>query len=484
MDFQKIKKFLIKCAAVYWVAVILIFLIASEQFHYTAVTSEPLSPSASVGELTDGTVLRQRIVIPAERLEHIALLLGSYERQNTGTLIVTLEDESGAELVRQTLDISSVSDGKYTDIPLSAPLAGYQNEALTLVITPEGCTPGNAVTLYAGNSVSTGRYEVPQDIAEEDRYTLNGASGTGMLCFRLSGRDPISFYRFYWLLTAGVFAAAAVLAVCWLRGARRGKSNPLVRTVTILTRYQFLLHQLVIRDFKTKYKRSLLGMAWSILNPLLTMAVQYIVFSTIFRSDIDNFPVYLLCGIVLFGFFNEAVSLGMTSVTGNAALIRKVYIPKYIFPVSRVMSSLVNLVMALVPLLLVMLVTGAPFRPSLLLLVFDLVCLVGFVMGMSLLLTTAMTFFQDVQFLWGIVSMLWMYMTPIFYPETIIPQSLLPIFRLNPMYQYITFARACILGGVSPEPMSYLWCLLSSAAALGLGVWVFKKYQDEFILYL
>ena len=238
------------------------------------------------------------------------------------------------------------------------------------------------------------------------------------------------------------------------------------------------------RDFKTKYKRSVLGMAWSFLNPLLTMGVQYLVFSTLFRSDTPNYPVYLLSGIVFFNFFNEAVSTGMTSITGNAALIKKVYMPKYIYPISKLFSSLINFALALIPLLLVMLITGTAIRPSLFLLTFDILCLMGFVLGMIFLLSTAMTFFQDTQFLWGVVSMMWMYLTPIFYPESIIPQKLLTLYHMNPMYQYITFARICIIDGVSPEPMAYLWCILSSAVVLAVGVWVFRKHQDELVLQL
>ena len=131
-----------------------------------------------------------------------------------------------------------------------------------------------------------------------------------------------------------------------------------------------------------------------------------------------------------------------------------------------------------------MLFTGTPFRSSLLLLVFDILCLLGFVMGMGLLLTTAMTFFQDTQFLWGVVSMLWMYLTPLFYPESIIPAKYLVFYHMNPMYQYITFARICIIDGVSPEPMAYLWCIVSSLVVLALGVVTFKKNQDKFVLYL
>ena len=174
----------------------------------------------------------------------------------------------------------------------------------------------------------------------------------------------------------------------------------------------------------------------------------------------------------------------MASITGSAHLIKKVYMPRYIYPIAKVLSSLVNFGFALIPLMLLTLLTGTMLKPAILLLVFDVLCMFGFVMGLVLILSVCMTFFQDTQFLWGVVSMMWMYATPIFYPETIIPQNLLTIYHMNPMYQYITFARTIIIGGVSPAPSSYLWCLISSVVVLFIGVKVFNKYQDELVLHL
>ena len=158
--------------------------------------------------------------------------------------------------------------------------------------------------------------------------------------------------------------------------------------------------------------------------------------------------------------------------------------PKYSYPVSRILSSLVNFALAILPLFLVMLFTGTAFRPSLLLLVFDILCLLGFVTGMGLLLTTAMTFFQDTQFLWGVVSMLWMYLTPLFYPESIIPAQLIGLYHMNPMYQFIYFMRCITLGGIAPNPITYLYCTLSVTALLAAGLWIFRRNQDRFVLYL
>lgn len=301
------------------------------------------------------------------------------------------------------------------------------------------------------------------------------------------------FYRFqgpqllwpgYWY-AVGLIALALALYACFLvRAARRGRMTFVMRVLLILQRYSYLMKQLVSRDFKTRYKRSVLGVFWSFLNPLLTMLVQYIVFSTLFRSDIKNFQLYLLVGIVCFNFFNEATGVALQSIVGNAALITKVYVPKYIYPVSRVLSSSINLLFSVILLLIMMVFTGAPFRPALLFAPFGLLCLVAFCIGMGFFLATAMVFFRDTQFLWGVVNMLWMYATPIFYPETIIPVKLMPLYRCNPMYQIIRFLRAIFLDGAVPVPKSFFACALASFVPLLLGAMVFKKNQDKFIMNL
>lgn len=484
MDFKRSKRLMAIWAACYWILAVTIYLVAGQQFHYTAVTSDALSATTTVGELVDGLTITQRLIAPAESLTGFDLMAATYGRSNTGTLHAVFTNNAGEVVAAKDIDIATLPESKYFTIPLDSVAQVQAGDPLTLTLTTTGCKPGNAITIYCGDTIVAGRFDIVQSISEADRYTINGVPGAGKLCVKVNCIRTLTFYRDYWLIIGGAFAALALLCLYWWRGAKDGRNNPLVAVCMLFTRYGFLIRQLVSRDFKTKYKRSALGMAWSFLNPLLTMSVQYVVFSTLFQSDIPNYPVYLLSGIVFFNFFSEAVSMGMTSITGNASLIKKVYMPKYIYPVSRILSSLVNFALAIIPLLLVMLITGTAFTPALLLLIFDMLCLLGFVTGMSLLLTTAMTFFQDTQFLWGVVSMMWMYLTPLFYPESIIPAQFLTVYHMNPMYQYITFARICIIDGMSPEPMAYLWCILSSVVVLGLGILTFKRHQDKFVLYL
>ena len=484
MDFKRSKRLMAIWAACYWILAVTIYLVAGQQFHYTAVTSDALSATTTVGELVDGLTITQRLIAPAESLTGFDLMAATYGRSNTGTLHAVFTNNAGEVVAAKDIDIATLPESKYFTISLDSVAQLQAGDPLTLTLTTTGCMPGNAITIYCGDTIVAGRFDIVQSISEADRYTINGVPGAGKLCVKVNCIRTLTFYRDYWLIIGGAFAALALLCLYWWRGAKDGRNTPLVAVCMLFTRYGFLIRQLVSRDFKTKYKRSALGMAWSFLNPLLTMSVQYVVFSTLFQSDIPNYPVYLLSGIVFFNFFSEAVSMGMTSITGNASLIKKVYMPKYIYPVSRILSSLVNFALAIIPLLLVMLITGTAFTPALLLLIFDMLCLLGFVTGMSLLLTTAMTFFQDTQFLWGVVSMMWMYLTPLFYPESIIPAQFLTVYHMNPMYQYITFARICIIDGVSPEPMAYLWCILSSVVVLGLGILTFKRHQDKFVLYL
>ena len=267
---------------------------------------------------------------------------------------------------------------------------------------------------------------------------------------------------------------------------KTGTKDKSAKTISeeILKKYKFLIKQLVNRDFKTKYKRSVLGVFWSFLNPLLTMSVQYVVFSNLFRFDIEHYPVYLLTGILMFNYFNEACSLTLMSIMNNGALIKKVYVPKFIYPLTRVLSSFINLIISLVPLILVVLVSGIKPHLSVFLVVYPLVCIGIFCLGLGMMLATSMVFFQDTQFLWNVLSMIWMYLTPIFYPAAILPAKVAWILKLNPLYYYIDFMRTCIIDGTSPSAVMYVASLASALLMLGIGTLIFRKNQDKFILYL
>lgn len=249
-------------------------------------------------------------------------------------------------------------------------------------------------------------------------------------------------------------------------------------------RYQSLLQGLVMRDMKVKYKRSILGILWTLLNPLLTMCVLTIVFSNLFRYDIENFPVYLITGQVMFSFFAEATSIAMGSIIGSASLIKKVYIPKYIFPLSKILSSFVNLLFALIAVIIIMIFMKINITIAILFVPLSFIYILTFSVGVGLLLSSINVFFRDTQHLYGVLLTAWTYLTPIFYPIDIIPNKFRWLIEINPIYYMVTYFRDCVLYGNIPSLQLNIICILYSVFTLIIGLWVFYKKQDKFILYI
>lgn len=460
----------------YLAAVLLFYFLAGEQLHFrTSRGNIDLLPAENgTVELVEGSVVEQRFLTRIQRLKQVNIQWGTYYRPNAGIISIDLVDlRSGMPLLSQQFDAAEIQEGGLTTLTAETPLEGVYQVPLLLRITADS-QPGSAVSPLMNLKEAPEGWEL----------ALNGVPTAGTLCFALSGTDYIWTGLHYWEFAAGGLALVLLFAgVVWYR-LRSGKRSYIINAVIAVQKYRFLIRQLVARDFKTKYKRSVLGMFWSFLNPLLTMSVQYFIFSTIFKSNISNYAVYLLIGIVSFNFFNEACGMTLVSIIGNAGLITKVYMPKYIYPLTRVMSSVVNLGISLLPLLIVALATGVELRKSAVLAVYFLFCLIMFSLGIGLLLSASMVFFRDTQFLWGVLSMIWMYATPIFYPESILPDEFKFILRVNPLYHFLKNTRLCILDGISPEPIVYAQCLLIAFGALLVGALVFRKTQDRFILYL
>lgn len=249
--------------------------------------------------------------------------------------------------------------------------------------------------------------------------------------------------------------------------------------------YKELIHQLVLKDIKLKYRRSYLGYVWSILNPLLMMAVLVVVFSNLFKFDIPNFAVYLLTGQVIFGFFAEATSMAVNSITGNAALLKKTYVPQYIFTLSKVTSSLVNLLFSMIALVLVMIFTQVNVTWNILLFPIVILQVYVFCLGLSLLLASMAVFFRDIQYLWGVFISIWMYLTPIIYPVSIIPNEYRWAYEnFNPMYSYVQQFREVILNGNTLPIDLLLQGSIWAIVVFLIGTLIFKKKQDQFILFI
>lgn len=250
-------------------------------------------------------------------------------------------------------------------------------------------------------------------------------------------------------------------------------------------KYLPLLKELVVRDIKVKYKRSVLGLMWTILNPLMMMGVMAIVFSKVFNNQIENFAVYYLSGYVFYTFLNESTTQALFSIVWNAPLMKKVYIPKYLFPVSKTASSLINLGFSFVAMVIVMIITGAKFYWTILLAPIAALYLVIFCCGFGMVLATMYVFFRDTGHLYGIITLIWMYLTPLFYPkELLIENGMAILLNVNPLYHYISYFRMLVLEGQVPGIMENLVCLIPSLIMFVFGMVVFYKNQDKFILYV
>jgi len=258
----------------------------------------------------------------------------------------------------------------------------------------------------------------------------------------------------------------------------------MVRYIKNFWKYRGLLNQFVIRDLKVKYRRSVLGYLWSLLNPLLMMIVLSAVFSTMFRFDIPNFPVYLLTGQILFSFFSDSTSMSMTSILGNGALLKKVYIPKYIFPLSRVLSSFVTLLCSLIALLIVIIATKVKLTFIILLFPLPLLYLLVFSIGIGLIMSVCAVYFRDTLHLYSVLLSVWMYLTPLFYPVSIVPDYVKSIIYSNPMYYYVEAFREIVLYGQFPSLYIHSMCIIFAAVSLLIGLFLFYKKQNNFVLHI
>ncbi len=250
-------------------------------------------------------------------------------------------------------------------------------------------------------------------------------------------------------------------------------------------RYRDLLKLLVTKDIKLKYRRSVLGYVWSILNPLLIMIVMTIVFSTMFSRNIENFPVYLFCGQLLFNAMNNTTHQAIFSITGNAALLKKTYVPKYIFTVAKITSGFADLVFSLGALVIVVVATQARISWHALLFPLVLLQLYVFCVGLGLFLAQANVFFKDTQFIYNAVTTAWMYLTPIFYPLEALPETLVWIVKhCNPMYFYVGQFRDLIYYNRLPGHLIVICGVAAAIVMLAIGMWSFLRSKDRFILYI
>lgn len=251
-----------------------------------------------------------------------------------------------------------------------------------------------------------------------------------------------------------------------------------------LFKYRWLLHLLVQRDLKSKYRRSFLGYLWSLLNPILMMIVISAVFSYVFKSDIKHFPVYLLAGQVIFNFYADATSQAMGAITTGGGLIKKVYVPKYILPLSKCLSAFVNMLFSLAAILIVMLITQTPIHWTILLIPLPLIYTFLLTIGIGMILAALAVYFRDITHLYTVFLTAVMYFTPIFYPISILPPTVRFFMKFNPLFHLVEMFRACILYNMVPTLRSNIVCLTFGLFFLGVGLTIFRKKQNNFILYI
>lgn len=251
-----------------------------------------------------------------------------------------------------------------------------------------------------------------------------------------------------------------------------------------LMQHQFLFEELVKRDFKKKYKRTILGVAWSVLAPLMQLMVMALVFTQFFGRTTPHYVIYIFCGTLVFSFFSDATKGGMSTIMGNASIFSKVNVPKYLFLFSRNVQAVINFGIILVVFFLFVAIDGLPFTWKFLLLIYPIFGLLLFNLGMGMILSACFVFFRDTQYLYDIFTQLLMYMSAIFYTVDGYTPLAQKLFLLNPVYVIISYFRSIVIDSTIPPVEIHLLILFYAALFLGIGCWMYKKYNTRFLYYV
>lgn len=254
--------------------------------------------------------------------------------------------------------------------------------------------------------------------------------------------------------------------------------------ISRLKEHSFLFSELVKRDFKKKYKRTYLGMLWSLISPLLTLLVLTIVFKKFFGSDTPHYTIYVFCGNIIYAFFNDATTGGMSALMSNADIFSKVNVPKYLFLFSRIVSSLINFGLTFIVFILFCIIDGINFEWSFFTLIIPILCLIVFNVGIGLILSALYVFFRDMQYLWSVFTMLLMYVSAVFYTVDRFPEAVQRLFLLNPIYVYIKYFRLIVIDNSIPSIQFTLLSIGYALFAFLLGALIYKKFNHKFLYYV
>lgn len=251
-----------------------------------------------------------------------------------------------------------------------------------------------------------------------------------------------------------------------------------------LYNHQFLFEELVKRDFKAKYKRTVLGMFWSVLSPLLMLSVMSIIFGNFFGRNIEHYVIFLFSGQIVFNYFTEATNEGMQALVGSSAIFSKINVPKYLFLFSKNISALINFIIILAIYFSFVAFEGISFTWQFILLLYPVICLILINVGIGLILSALFIFFKDIQYLYRLFTQIVMYGSAIFYSIDILPQHLQTLFYCNPIFVCITYFRSIVLHNTVPDLWLHMLLAVYALLLFGIGCWVYKKYNYKFLYYV
>ena len=258
----------------------------------------------------------------------------------------------------------------------------------------------------------------------------------------------------------------------------------LKNAINVLKQHQFLFEELVKRDFKSKYKRTILGMLWSLLSPLLTLLVMRVVFTQFFGRHAQYYTTYLFAGTLMLSYFKESTNGGMNSLVQNAHIITKIKVPKYIFLLSKNISAIINFSLTLVIFFIFVFVDGVPYKLSFLAIFYPIITLTMFNLGMGMILSALYVFFRDIKYIYDVFTLILTYMSAIFYYVDSYPVWVQRLFLLNPVYCNIKYVRVIVIDGNLPSLGFHMLMLLYGAVFLLFGGFIYRRYNQKFLFYM
>ncbi len=453
---------------------VIYFIISYPQLEFRGYTEKYAGAENkdTLPEFTDGTVVEQKIRIHGEYIKGISVKFANYGHVPEGTVEFAVTDQNDKTYVEQTVQASDLPDSDWYYMNFNGRIAVEKGTELTLTFRSYGAKEGSALTLWASDGF------------ENCDLTVNGTAADQTIIMEIDEYINANYPVKYWIFIACI--AIGFIGVCLyqIKQEKEKKTNQLGEFINVFVRYKFLLSQLLGKEFKNKYRRSYLGILWSLLNPLLMMVIVSSVFSFIFRFDIEKFPVYLILGQITFNFFSEATQVSVATIVGSGQLIKKVYLPKCIFPLSKVLFSFVNFLISFIAVAIVMIYFGVRPNINMVFLPLFLVYYFVFTLGISLLLSACMVFLRDTQHLYSLMIVALGYLTPVFYPISSLAPWMRNIMSLNPLYHYISYLRTIFLYGQCPSFMDNVICLGAALISIAVGMKYFFNKQKKFILYI